>query len=113
MATILSGTSGNDYRYKSTHVSMVIDYLVENLLKYHWPQLFVAKSELLSIDNLRGVSTNYIPVSSTYVMGKCKEYQSFASSTHRQMDSICCHYFVGEIFATSFKNCVLSKIFLF
>ena len=102
MAAILRCISGNDYRYKRTRVSIVIDFLVENLLKYHWPQLFVAKSELLSIDNLRGVSTNYIPVSSTYVMGKCKEYQSFGCSTHRQIGldllSLFCWWNICKIF---------------
>ena len=53
---------------------MVIDCLVENLLKYRGPELFIAKSELLKINNFRGVSTNYVSVLSTYVTGTCKEY---------------------------------------
>ena len=53
------------------------------------------------MNNLHGVSTNYIPVLSTYVTGTFEEYQSFGCFIHRQ-NVLCCHYFVGEILAKSF-----------
>ena len=53
------------------------------------------------MNNLHGVSTNYIPVLSTYVTGTFEEYQSFGCFIHSQ-NVLCCHYFVGEILAKSF-----------
>ena len=52
---------------------------------------------------------NYGQCISAYVTGTCKEYQSFGCFIHHK-NWLCCHYFVGEIFAKSFKNLILKRM---